>query len=173
MTYLNRFFVFLASFTTCCTNNGIVSAFKILIVSRFSDKKMKVYLKTLERSFSFRGGKDKGIMSHFYRPGYRIIDNASHPVRFIIDGGANIGDETVKFRHFHSNANIVAVEAEKNNFDLLVENTSGDDGIFCFHRAVWSESAKLGISSGTSNESFSVDSVECLEFFICLTGLIK
>jgi hypothetical protein len=79
---------------------------------------MSLYVTKLRRRVCFRG-KMGGVLSHYYSPGYRILDTTTNPVRVIIDAGANIGDETLRFRHFHPEAEIVAIEPDSGNFAVL------------------------------------------------------
>lgn len=125
LTAIIRTLTFLRDFCICAANLGVRSAWVILIATRYGRRPRTVRMKRFNRNFTFRGNADKGVMSHFYKPGYRIVDTVDRPVRTIIDCGANIGDETVRFLHFHPEARIVAIEAEAANFDILTENLSG------------------------------------------------
>jgi hypothetical protein len=120
----------------CATNLGFRSAWSVLILSRWSTAPRTITLKWLRRPFTFRGRADYGVMSHFFTPGYRILDTPSCPVRTIIDAGANIGDETVRFRHFHPEARIVAIEAEPANFAILRKNCGQDDNIVLINQGL-------------------------------------
>jgi len=57
---------------------------------------------------------------HLYN---RIVASSKSPL--IIDGGAYIGASTIFFDHLFPGAHVVAVETERNNFDLLRANLSG------------------------------------------------
>ena len=94
-------------------------------------------------------------MSHFYTPGYDIVE-ADRPLRWIIDCGANIGDETIKFALRHPDAKILALEPESGNFDLLVRNTTDMPRIVPLKAGVWVREAQLRVVPGGGNEGFSV-----------------
>lgn len=103
---------------------------------------------------------DKGVLSHFYGPGYRILDSAANPVRVIIDAGANIGDETLRFRHFHPDAQIVAIEPDSGNYSILSRNVSADQGIHVLKSGLWSHECKLRVTPGVTAEAFRVEEVD-------------
>jgi hypothetical protein len=49
-----------------------------------------------------------------------------HRVHLIVNAGANIGDETIRFRHFHPEATIIALEPHAGNFHVLKKNVEAD-----------------------------------------------
>ncbi len=57
----------------------------------------------------------------------------------IIDIGANIGCATLYFKQCYPKANIVSVEAEKNNFSALKQNIKMNnyENIYLYHNAFW------------------------------------
>lgn len=154
---------FVSRFLAAVHNFGLVGAVKALIIyrSRHSTLPVSIYLKRPKRLFYFRGASDRGVVSHFYNEGYHITDEGCESkVGFIIDAGANIGDETVRFRYFHPEAKIVAIEAEKNNFQLLQKNVGKDINLFPVNKGLWSKECGLKIIPGTTNEAFTVSEVE-------------
>lgn len=62
----------------------------------------------------------------------------------IIDAGANIGFFTRLCRNVNKKAVIVAVELEKENYDMLIKNTHGCD-VKTLHKGLWNHSAKLRV----------------------------
>jgi FkbM family methyltransferase len=94
-------------------------------------------------SFTFRGRTDQGVLSHLYKDGVRIVDSKSQPIRTILDCGANIGVETLRFRLHHPQAEIIAVEADPDNFALLEANCRDSARISAIHGAVWSKDTEL------------------------------
>ena len=132
-----RIFRFLTLFAIAVSNMGPGAAFKALIVSKFTSRLMTVRIRFCGRSFSFRGRDDRGVMTHFAIDNYRIMDCPDRPVRYIIDAGANIGDETLRFRHFHPQATIVAVEPAADNFALLLRNFRDDPKVKPICRGLW------------------------------------
>jgi len=154
--FVPRFFVGVHNF-------GFVGAVKALVIyrSKRSAEPVSIYLKRLKRPFYFRGAADRGVVSHFYNEGYRIKDDGSEDkVRFIIDAGANIGDETIRFRYFHPDATIVAIEASTENFQLLQKNIGTDTKTFPINKGLWSRECGLKVIPGAGNEAFTVSEVD-------------
>lgn len=67
--------------------------------------------------------------------------------RIIIDGGANVGFSSLFFAHLYPKANIFAIEPEKSNFRMLVENTKNYERIFSIHAALWNRNCDLYINN--------------------------
>lgn len=155
---LIRVIDFIKRFLIGIENIGLVGAVKIFFLYRSRDLNGDtcVYIRKLRRPFFFRGAADKGVMSHFYKPGYRLRENHSTKVNFILDAGANIGDETVRFRFFHPNATIVALEPAADNFRLLKKNILDDPKISPLQKGLWSRECYLKVIPGTTNEGFKV-----------------
>lgn len=59
----------------------------------------------------------------------------------IVDAGANIGASPIFFLSDIAKARIVAIEPDRENFDLLVKNTEGLD-VECIHGAVHAKSGR-------------------------------
>jgi FkbM family methyltransferase len=64
---------------------------------------------------------------------------------FIIDGGANIGLTSLYFALRYPRATIVAVEAERSNFEILRRNTAPFAGITAVHAAIWGRTGRLNV----------------------------
>jgi FkbM family methyltransferase len=93
-------------------------------------------------------------------PGFEIVTPPGDEVRRIIDGGANIGGEILPFRRFHPDARIVAVEAARENFEVLSRNFQGDGQVELVHAGLRSSAARLRVEAGPSFEGFRVHVVE-------------
>lgn len=156
---LARGFTFLANLCICAANLGLHSALTIFILTRYDARPRMIWLKCFGRYFTFRGHADRGVISHFYKPGYRIRDSADRTIATVVDCGANIGDETVRFRHFHPAAHIVAVEAAAHNFNLLQRNFAHNSRTTCLHNGIWPTKARLKLDRVISNEGISVAEV--------------
>ncbi len=79
----------------------------------------------------------------FLSKSYNIgIDNSP---KVIIDCGANIGLSTVFFKNKFPDAQIIAIEPEKSNFDMLKKNTKFYTNIHCLHNGIWNKSTNLSI----------------------------
>jgi FkbM family methyltransferase len=110
--------------------------------------------------FTFRGRMDLGVLSHFYKEGYYIKDTPEHPIRTILDCGANIGDETVRFRLHYPTAEIIAVEADPDNATLLKKSFADDAGATVVDGAVWYEHAELTLCKQEGHPEASSVSAE-------------
>ncbi len=152
MNRINRAIRLCDRFLECVNQTGIANTIKIFsyLLSKTDTKK---HIFVHGRFFYFYPRSDKGVISHMYKPGYKIIGD----VKLIFDIGANIGDETLRFRHFNPKARIVAVEASARNYKLLSENFSGDDSVDLVHGALWHETGSIKLLSGSNFESFYVD----------------
>jgi FkbM family methyltransferase len=81
-----------------------------------------------------------------------------HP-ELIIDGGAHIGCSAIWFALAFPSARIIAVEADKNNYDLLERNVSAFKNITCVHGAIWGVSGPVAIANPDQDPwGFSVQS---------------
>jgi len=153
-----RFFAFLERFLVAGENIGLIDAIKLFFLYRFfpPSENTSIFIQKLKRRFFFRGNSDAGIISHLYTSGYRICDRGTDQIKFIIDAGANIGVETLRFRFFHPTAKIIAIEPAEDNFRLLQQNCHGDEGIALVNKGLWSEACQLRVIAGSNNESFRV-----------------
>ncbi|AEF85245.1 methyltransferase FkbM family [Treponema primitia ZAS-2] len=63
----------------------------------------------------------------------------------IIDAGANIGLASIYFANKYRQAKIIAIEPEKNNFELLLKNTAQYTNIIPIQAALWNLDGKIDI----------------------------
>ncbi len=161
-TFLARVFAYLESFSVAWENFGIFSAARLFLLCRrqTGPDGASLWVKKLRRRIVFRGQMDKGVLSHLYKPGYRIRDTAAQPIRVILDVGANIGDETLRFRHFHPEATIVAIEPDSGNFAMLSRNCAPDPRTVLLQNGLWSHQCRLRVLPGESAEGFRVEEVD-------------
>lgn len=91
----------------------------------------------------------------YYRPDYpRIIDKIEEifrgfeNVKKIIDGGAYTGLSTFYWAKTFPNAQVVAIEAERSNFDLLKKNVliNNLSNVDIHNKAIWSHEEQLCIT---------------------------
>ncbi|MBK8712931.1 MAG: FkbM family methyltransferase [Niastella sp.] len=91
----------------------------------------------------------------FFAKEYKVPKDLS-PV-FIIDCGANIGLSAIYFASKYPAAKIIAIEPDKQNFEVLQKNASFYGNITCLNKAVWSGPASMEmIDMGTGNWSLRV-----------------
>jgi FkbM family methyltransferase len=160
-TYFARSIAYLLRYSVACENFGVISATRLFLYSRRKPISAGVSLpvRKLRRSIFFRGKTDKGVLSHLFNPGYRIRDSTSNPVRVIVDAGANIGVETLRFRYFHPEARIVAIEPDSGNFAILSRNVYSDSRTTVVNSGLWSHECRLRVIPGESAEGFTVEEV--------------
>lgn len=117
-------------------------------------------LKKLQHPFSMRKNPyDYATFEEvLLREDYNI-DFGFEP-RTIIDGGANIGLTSVFFANKFPNANIVAVEPEKENFQILQKNTNSYSNISLLNAGIWDHNTFLSVvDEGKGNNAFTVKEV--------------
>lgn len=70
------------------------------------------------------------IVLHPYLPSDRAF-------RTIVDCGSNIGLTVRYLKAAYPDARIIAIEPDAGNFEMLLRNTSGVDGVQCIQAGVW------------------------------------
>jgi FkbM family methyltransferase len=81
--------------------------------------------------------------------------------KVIIDCGAHIGLASIYFKNRYPEANIIAIEPQRQNFELLMKNTKGYKNIYCRRHGVWNKDANLRIiDTGQGNYAFTTHEVE-------------
>jgi FkbM family methyltransferase len=79
----------------------------------------------------------------------------------IIDGGANIGLASVYFSHRYPSASIVAVEPNKENFEMLEKNIVSFSKVKAKNGGIWNDNKNLVIvNTQDYDNSFMVEEVE-------------
>lgn len=63
----------------------------------------------------------------------------------IVDAGTNIGLSAIYFARRFPHATIFALEPERSNFDLLVENTARYNNVVAINKALWKEPTTLDL----------------------------
>lgn len=76
---------------------------------------------------------------------YNIKGLKPEKVKVIVDLGANIGLSVVYFKNRYPQAQVIAIEPEKANYDLLVKNVDGLPAVHCMNNAIWHSNKNLGV----------------------------
>ncbi|MDP2175524.1 MAG: FkbM family methyltransferase [Bacteroidota bacterium] len=77
--------------------------------------------------------------------------------KVIIDCGANIGLATVYFKNRYPKSKVIALEVEKSNFEILLQNIKGYDDVTSYNKGIWNKTTKLKIENiNSANWSFMV-----------------
>lgn len=156
LNWLQRGLVLLARFIALWRIMGLASAFRGFILARRSTRLIRVPVRQLGRVLHLRSRADFWMLKHFYDPNYRITDLPDNRVATIIDAGANIGVETLRFRHNHPDARIISIEPDAGNFNVLRQNCLDDPKIETVNVALWSDPTTLTLLEGHGNEAFHV-----------------
>jgi FkbM family methyltransferase len=156
--FLRRLFRWLARLASLAHLFGWRGAIRLMVLSRFgSDRPSTLYFRPLQRPLHYRRRSDASPLIELANPSYRIVDTDSpRPVRWIIDGGANIGDSTLRFRAQHPQATILAIEAEPTNHQLLAQTFANDPLTRALHLALWHQPTTLHLQSTWANVAFRV-----------------
>ena len=146
-------------------NLGFRSILKIFLHSALLRKEVEVSMMTKKFGRIFWNTKRDWVITHFYTPQvelYSLAENMN--VKTIVDLGANIGTESIRFAKLYPEARIIAVEAEKRNFELLQKNISSFQQIEVSHAAIWSEKCKLKLISATDDsQGWHLETVDANE----------
>jgi FkbM family methyltransferase len=94
-------------------------------------------------------------------PGLEAYTNVSSPNAvqhsLIIDAGANIGGSAVYLASKYPDATVVALEPERNNYELLVENTARFANVIPLNKAIGGQPGTLPLTDpGHGSASFRV-----------------
>ena len=133
-------------------NLGLISTLKIF----FFIKKEVNYIKSKKfpNNIYFRKSGDYGALTHLFSLSYKINDkNSKNKIENIIDLGANIGIETIKFKFFFPNSKIIAVEPEESNFEILKKNTKNYNDIHLENYAISNKQTEMYLKNKNKNIS--------------------
>jgi FkbM family methyltransferase len=72
-------------------------------------------------------------------------------VGLVIDGGAHIGVAARRFAAAFPEAKVIAVEPDRDNFELLLRNTSGFANVECVNAAIMAEPGPATVTRGAEN----------------------
>ena len=88
---------------------------------------------------------------------YKVKGLEKEKVKVVVDLGANVGLSTLYFKSIYPNATIIAVEPDKDNFELMTRNVGACPNVYCLNNAIWNTSKTLGVyDSGGGEYSYLV-----------------
>jgi FkbM family methyltransferase len=94
----------------------------------------------------------------FYEEQYKSERLSKIDASYIIDAGANIGLASIYFSHAFPKAKILALEPQKDNFDILEKNVQAYKNVTPVHAALWGSNETISIKNPESlAASFMVD----------------
>jgi len=146
-----RFLQAIIRFTYSFENLGMIATLKI-IWFRILKENIDIKIHTKKFGEIFWNTKRDWVITHFYTPQIEIfLPNNKIEVKLIIDLGANIGVETLRFAKIYPKAKIFSIEAEKENFETLKKNTKNMPNVTAINVAIWDKNSKLKIVKKTEN----------------------
>lgn len=124
---------------------GIVSGFLLYVKVHVLGSLKNVKFHMMKHPVSLRAGTsdlttfDQVFVSRQYDLYLGLVP------KIIIDCGANVGMASVYFANKFPGAKIIAVEPEKTNFDVMVENCKPYTNIIPVNMAIWNKTCTLHI----------------------------
>lgn len=149
--WLGRLFLFISNFLFSLENMTLRSACGLFGLGRLISFKGSIKLRAGRGDFGYRGRADFVVLDHFYKQGAMIVAPEGEEIRRILDLGANIGDETVKFAIRHPFAEIVALEPNQENYEILKRNCRPYPNICCRREAIWPDMTALEVLEDPSH----------------------
>jgi FkbM family methyltransferase len=127
-------------------NVGLLNAIKLYCWQAWRTSKAKLYAKGLSAPVYFRGARDYHVLTLLFEKNLSF-DSNGRAIKTAIDLGANIGIETLRMVALYPDINIVAVEADKNNFQILQENVRQYPNVIARNAAAWGEPARFRVKA--------------------------
>jgi FkbM family methyltransferase len=125
---------------------GAANGYKLAVLARITRRSIALHLPECRHPFAIRGRTtdDTVVEQVFANREYPIL--ADFQPRTIIDAGANCGAAAVYFASHYPDAQIVAVEPERSNFDLLTQNVRDLENVKPVLGALWSRRCSLALA---------------------------
>ena len=159
-------------FLTLALRLGFWRSFQLAFLARLTRRSVSIDLIPLGRPFRVRGKTtdDTVVESVFADKQYPLVEG--FVPKTIIDAGANCGAASAYFKACYPDAEIVALEPERSNFDLLSTNLGGVPGIDLLQGALWSRECDLKITNPDSSK-YAFQVTEVLDRPDDRQGLVK
>jgi len=101
----------------------------------------------IKHPFGLRNDKsDYKVFHQIFLSGNDDYLNKVDNVQVIVDGGANIGLNAIKFKNRFPQARIICVEPDTDNFETLKKNVAPYENMVIENCALWSKDTMLSIS---------------------------
>jgi FkbM family methyltransferase len=129
--------------TISIINIQAINTFKVFFLVKYCNFN-QIFLIIFGKKFFLRPNIDFSAAISFTSKQYIYnIDNKESEIKYIIDAGSNIGQQTIKFyNEFQEAKKIISIEIDKDNFDLLKKNTSHCENVLPINCALSSEADK-------------------------------
>ena len=154
MTIITRIFYYLYRLFNAIRFLGILNSLKIFYFSKlFKSKLMKISL--FNNNFYFRPKVDNGSYSRLTKSQYIVKSTLNQPMEFVIDAGANIGSQAIRFVNLNPQIKkIICVEPDIENYELCKENLKNYKAVV-YNNALASSSNQSLLVQKTINSEMS------------------
>jgi FkbM family methyltransferase len=147
-----------ARFFGAAATFGLARALRLYLFDFQRSGDSSVWVPLLGRRVCFRGKSDYLALTLLFQENFHV-EPVNFQVRSVVDLGANIGIETLRFTAFYPAAKIIAVEADGDNYHVLRQNTAGSPRIEALHAAAWGTQARFRIERDPHSNMSSVVSL--------------
>ncbi len=133
-------------------NLGLFNTIKIVLLRILPSKNISKITSKKFGTIYWRSYSDYGVISHFFTPQLGFDTNGDFP-KIIVDIGANIGIETIRFNKLFPNSKFISVEPEMSNFTLLEKNLTDYKNAKSINKAIWNKKTILSIKNHSQKNS--------------------
>ena len=147
-----------ARFFGAAAHFGLVRALRLYAFDFRQSADSSVWVPRLSRRLHFRGKSDYLVMTLLFQENFRV-EPVNWQVCSVLDLGANIGIETLRFTAFHPHAKIIAVEADSDNYRVLRQNMDGMERVNALHAAAWGSTARFSVKKDENQNMASTVSM--------------
>ena len=152
MKFIINIFQLLIRYSLSINNLGILNTVKILYLRIFKKNASSLISSSKFGKIYWRSKLDYGVIGHLFSRQVSLNTFGDTP-KIIFDMGANIGIETLRFCKLFPNSKIIAVEPQKENFDILKMNTREKENVTIINKALWNKIDKVSIYNYSDRNS--------------------
>jgi FkbM family methyltransferase len=151
MVLFVRFFYFFYRVFNTIRFLGVINTYKIFLASKYTKKNMSLTL--FNNQFTFRPKIDKGSYNRLTKSQYILKGTNEQPIEIIIDAGANIGSQAIRFANLNPKLKkIICIEPDIENSKLCEQNLKNYNAII-FNNALSSDTYdKIFIQNNDNSE---------------------
>jgi FkbM family methyltransferase len=122
MSLISRFFYYFYRLCNSVRFMGIINTIKVFYISNISVSKT-MSINIFKNRFYFRPKIDNGSYNRLTKSQYMLKDTISQPIEIIIDAGANIGSQAIRFANLNSRLKkIICIEPDTANAEICKKN---------------------------------------------------
>ena len=122
MSLISRFFYYFYRLCNSVRFMGIINTIKVFYISNISVSKT-MSINIFKNRFYFRPKIDNGSYNRLTKSQYILKDTISQPIEIIIDAGANIGSQAIRFANLNSRLKkIICIEPDTANAEICKKN---------------------------------------------------